>query len=168
MNPSIPVILRTLKASLEEHVIPELESDFARGQAGQVAVTLEWLAQGWQEPLQRLREGNEAILRALGDVEAELQRLTREDPAQQGHWRAAGAALRCALELPVEDTAGGHEAERERFFNVLDDLVIAAGVPVGREAGAGPLWTRLQQALDALTKAETYLGPIPLPPHHWR
>ena len=46
MNPSLPNILRTLKASLEEHVIPELDSRFARGQAGQVAVALEWLAHG--------------------------------------------------------------------------------------------------------------------------
>ena len=77
-------------------------------------------------------------------------------------------ALRAGLDIPAGDTAEGREAERTRLFKVLDDLVIAAGVPVGGTAGGGPLWAWLHQALEALTAAETYLGPIPLPPHHWR
>ncbi|MCC6381343.1 MAG: hypothetical protein IT304_02490 [Dehalococcoidia bacterium] len=167
MNPSIPVILRTLRQALEEHVIPELDSDFARGQAGQVAVTLDWLATGWQEPLQVLQKGNAAIRNSLQGVEQELDRLALEDDRAQ-HWKEAAASLRAALRAPAEETAAEREAERARFFAVLDELVVAAGPPVAGAEGTGPLWSQLQQALDALADAETYLGPIPLPPEHWR
>lgn len=167
MNPSVPVILQTLKRALEEHVIPELDSDFARGQAGQVAVTLEWLATGWQEPLQVLQKGNAAIRSALESVAQELDRLALED-GRGDHWKAAAASLRSALRPPAEETATEREAERARFFAVLDELVIAAGPPVAGAEGTGRLWSRLQEALDALADAETYLGPIPLPPQHWR
>lgn len=168
MNPRIDIVLRTLKASLETHVIPELESDFARGQAGQIAVTLEWLAQGWEPPLQELREGNANVRRALDPMVTELERLAQADGAARDRWLAAAETLRAALEQPVEDTLEDRTHERERFVELLDALVREAGTPVGGNAGTGPLWTRLHAALEALTHAETTMGPIPLPEHHWR
>jgi hypothetical protein len=168
VNPSLPVILRTLKASLEEHVIPELESRFARGQAGQVAVALEWLAQGLEEPLQWLQDGNTAIRAALEGVDGELARLCEEDEERRGRWRAAREGLRAVLVEPVKDTAEGRQEERARFFRLLDDLVIAAGTPVRGDDGTGPLWARLTDAMGVLAAAETKLGAMPLPQEHWR
>jgi hypothetical protein len=168
MNPSLQIILRTLKASLEEHVIPELDSRFARGQAGQVAVALEWLAQGLEEPLQWLQEGNAAIRSALEGVEGELERLSEEDAEQRDHWQAARRNLRAVLDDPAKDTAEGRQEERARFFQLLDDLVIAAGTPVGGDTGVGPLWAQLTEAMGAVAVAETKLGAVPLPQEHWR
>jgi hypothetical protein len=168
VNPSLPNILRTLKASLEEHVIPELDSRFARGQAGQVAVALEWLAQGMEEPLQWLQEGNAGIRGALAGVAGELERLREGDEERRGHWRAALENLRAVLDEPAKDTVEGRQEERARFFRLLDDLVIAAGTPVSGEDGVGPLWARLNEAMGALAAAETKLGAMPLPQEHWR
>ncbi|MDP6375172.1 MAG: hypothetical protein QGH42_10770 [Kiritimatiellia bacterium] len=168
MNPSITVILRTLKASLEEHVIPELDSNFARGQAGQVAVTLDWLAEGFEKSLQKVREGNAGVTDALETVSTQLQRLAEDDTAQSDHWNTANDALRAALSATMEDSSAGERAQQTQLFEVLDDLVIAAGVPRGGDEGTGPLWAALHQALVELAQTETYMGTVPLPKHHWR
>lgn len=168
MNPTFDVILRTLKASLEEHVIPELDSSFARGQAGQVAITLEWLAEGLEEPVQKLREGDAEIRRCLEAVGVELQRLSSKDRAQSDHWLGANEKLQGALNASHQDSLAGELDKRSRYVEVLDDLVVVAGVPQGGDEGTGPLWAALQQALGALASAETQMGPVPLPQEHWR
>lgn len=167
MRPKIPAILRTLKASIEEHVIPELESNYARGQAGQIALTLEWLANGWVEPLQKLREGNVAIRATLMQIRDALEQLAVDDSDRSAHWLSAGATLGDLLGSFVEDTSEAHEADRDRLTNIIDELVMAAGPPVAADKGAGPLWALLLTVLEQLAAAETYYGPIPLPDEHW-
>lgn len=168
MNPDVGTILRTLKASLEEHVIPELDSKFARGQAGQVAVTLEWLAEGLEEPVQKLREGNAELSDALETLSVELQRLTSDDATQSDRWQASAESLQAALNAESHDSLAGQLEQRDTYFKVLDDLVIAAGVPQGGADDTGPLWIALQRALEALAVAEQYMGSVPLPQEHWR
>ncbi|MBT7369886.1 MAG: hypothetical protein HN816_04510, partial [Gammaproteobacteria bacterium] len=90
MNPSLATVLRTLKASLQEHVIPELENNFARGQAGQVVVTLDWLADGLEEPMQKVIEGNAGVSQALEAVNEQLQPLSESDADR---WQAVGNAI---------------------------------------------------------------------------
>ncbi|HJP40715.1 MAG TPA: hypothetical protein QGF35_03305 [Dehalococcoidia bacterium] len=167
MRPTVPAILRILKNSLEEHVIPELESHYARGQAGQIALTLEWLADGWVEPLQKTREGNAAVRSSLMAVNDELVKLVQSDAAQKDHWAAAQSQLGDMLGDAVEDTAAAQDADRDRVFKILDDLVIAAGAPMPGTEGTGPLWAALLASLEQLSEAETYYGQIPLPEEHW-
>ncbi|MBT4492940.1 MAG: hypothetical protein HOC70_06825 [Gammaproteobacteria bacterium] len=165
MNPSLATVLRTLKASLQEHVIPELENNFARGQAGQVVVTLDWLADGLEEPMQKVIEGNAGVSQALEAVNEQLQPLSESDADR---WQAVGNAIQEVLNTPPADSAESAQDQRSTYFKVLDDVVIAAGVPQGGSEGTGPLWVAVQQALMALAMAETYMGPIPLPKEHWR
>ncbi|MBQ62098.1 MAG: hypothetical protein CMQ19_08480 [Gammaproteobacteria bacterium] len=163
MKPSVPAALRTLKASLEEHVIPELESGFARGQAGQIALTLEWLAAGWVEPLQTVRTGNQAIRKKLAAALEALNDLAEAD----GQWSAPRGQLSEALDLSIEDTIEAQESDRDRLTALLDELVIAAGVPVNAQEPTGALWRALVSAMEAYAAAETHYGPIPLPEEHW-
>ena len=168
MNPPLEVILRTLKSSLEEHVIPELDSSFARGQAGQVAVTLEWLAEGLEEPMQTVRDGNLTVRQALEALSGQLQALAKTEATQSDRWKRANETLQAVLDAPCGDTLAGEQDRRHQYFKVLDDLVITIGVPQGPDEVTGPVWAALQQALVALAAAETTMGPVPLPQHHWR
>ena len=167
MKPTVPAALRTLKASLEEHVIPELESGFARGQAGQIALTLEWLAAGWVEPLQQLRDDNRAIRGSLTAIRDALKDLTASDTERKLHWSTARARLIEVLELSIEDTVEAQQADRDRLSTLLDDMVAAAGAPADAQRQTEPLWRALLSALEVLAAEETPYGQIPLPEEHW-
>ncbi len=98
-------------------------------------------------------------------VNTQLQRLSELDADR---WQAAGDSIQKVLDTPPADSAEGEQEHRSMYFKVLDDVVIAAGVPQGGSEGTGPLWMAVQQALMELARAETYMGPIPLPKEHWR
>jgi hypothetical protein len=167
MKPTVPAALRTLKASLEEHVIPELESGFARGQAGQIALTLEWLAAGWVEPLQTVRAGNHAIRDKLTAVRDALNDLTETDAEGEAHWSSTRNRLAEVLDLSIDDTIEAQEIDRDQLITLMDELVVAAGIPVNAQEPTGTVWRALVSSLEVYAAEETHYGPIPLPEEHW-
>jgi|TARA_B100000315_G_scaffold242894_1_gene265641 hypothetical protein len=108
----------------------------ARGQAGQVAMTLDWRAEGLEEPMQKVREGNAGGMRALETVSGQLQRLAKEPATRSDCWNAANDELQAALNASLEDSLAGELEQRSRYFKVLDDLVIAADVLQGADERA--------------------------------
>ena len=159
MNPSLRAVFNTLQASMQEHILPDLRTPYARAQAQHVLALLEWLARGLDEPLQSLRQGNAGVRAALEAVRAELERLSADEDASGRSWRAPHAVLHDALAAPVDDTPEGRREERQRLAETLDTVVAAAGAPSG-----APPWPSLVQAIGALVGAEAPLGLPPFPP----
>jgi hypothetical protein len=49
----------------------------------------------------------------------------------------------------------------------MDELVVAAGIPVNAQEPTGTLWRALVSSLEVYAAEETHYGPIPLPEEHW-
>lgn len=119
MYPGFPDVLRAIRQNLIDQLMPELQTDYAREQAGGVLLLIEHLLSRWDRALDVLREEH-------ADLRATLERITGAGgpsaAAAPGNVLPAAQAVdQGGRSLRGEDLVAATHEMRARLAAVISD-----------------------------------------------